>query len=383
MRIFCLLLSIIVKTFGSPAEDQEGSTVDELLAQELERLLWTAASDHAQSSTHALRAASTLARLWQDDSEALCHVTSVLAGLGHVDAAAAACRRAFLVQPQEDCAIACSLHFAIWTCDFKAIDAVRPRAIARVESQVVHTSTPSALGHLEALLILPPHLFTKHIRQQVHSLRAAYAESELLRAPSSPLPATLGLSRRLGSRIRGMLDIAVLTSYPHQSHPHGHALLAALRGLRQMGGVRVTCFHTSTHTDPDDEVRAEIARLCHAWVALGGRSPPEVAQAINAGICACVCVCVCVCTYMCVICLYVFICIYVCMHAAEVAEAMNAGGHVVTIEVDGWSSPQQGRLHIAALLLRPSLVAVGAVGVVFSMGTISSVVCTIVFADIC
>ena len=71
------------------------------------------------------------------------------------------------------------------------------------------------------------------------------------------------------------------------------------------------------------------------------------------------------------------------MHAAEVAEAINSGGHVVTIEVDGWSSPQQGRLHIAALLLRPSLVAVGAVGVVFSMGTISSVVCTIVFADIC
>jgi hypothetical protein len=70
------------------------------------------------------------------------------------------------------------------------------------------------------------------------------------------------------------------------------------------------------------------------------------------------------------------------MHAADVAEAINAGGHMVTIEVDGWSSPQQGRLHIAALLLRPSLVAVGAVGVVFSMGNISSVGCTLLSADI-
>jgi hypothetical protein len=72
------------------------------------------------------------------------------------------------------------------------------------------------------------------------------------------------------------------------------------------------------------------------------------------------------------------------MHAAEaeVAEAINAGGHVVTIEVDGWSSPQQGRLHIAALLLRPSLVAVGAVGVVFSMGTTSSVGYTIFISSV-
>jgi hypothetical protein len=66
----------------------EDGRPDEPVAAELERLLWEAASV-GPPQRGAVRAATALARLWQDDADALCHVTSVLAGLGDVDGATA------------------------------------------------------------------------------------------------------------------------------------------------------------------------------------------------------------------------------------------------------------------------------------------------------
>ena len=104
--------------------------------QELEGLLWAAASDGTQSKAHSMRAAFALTRLWRHDSDALCHVTSILARLGHVYEAAATCRRAFRIEPRQACATFCSLHFALWTCDFAALDALREHAVSAVEAAI-------------------------------------------------------------------------------------------------------------------------------------------------------------------------------------------------------------------------------------------------------
>lgn len=40
------------------------------------------------------------------------------------------------MEPRQACAIFCSLHFAMWRCDFAALDALRERAVAAVEAAV-------------------------------------------------------------------------------------------------------------------------------------------------------------------------------------------------------------------------------------------------------
>lgn len=60
---------------------------DEPAAAELERLLWEAASA-GPPQRGAVRAATALSRLWHDDADALCHITSVLARLGEIEGAA-------------------------------------------------------------------------------------------------------------------------------------------------------------------------------------------------------------------------------------------------------------------------------------------------------
>lgn len=199
----------------------------------LEHLLWSEVGGAGG------RSAAALARLWQDDAEALCHVASAMASVGHTRRADATCRRALRVQPREACAIFCLLHFALWTCDFDSVDALRARAIAAVESAVAAgpDAQPAGLGHLEALLVLPDYLLARHLFQQTQFLGAASKGSVILRMHG---PDALGLqllesqTRRVGSRA---LAVALLTSTARQ-HPHGYALLAALRGLH------VLCFVT-------------------------------------------------------------------------------------------------------------------------------------------
>ena len=298
-----LLLSIVAQSAGGEVEG------DESLPQELERLLWEAASDGPRA--RALRAALSLKRLWQDDADALCHVTALVASIGHVDVAASVCRQALRAQPREACAIFCSMHFALWNCDFDALDALRARAVAALEVAVAsHTNAPAAIGHLEALLVLPEHLCALHLLQQTHYLRTESGAVDAFFPPPSPdfiasalfgaqIYGSAGAARGNG---QGMLSLAVLTSTARQ-HAHGYALLAAMRGFRQQPRVHVTCFDTSPHVKPEyDEVRVELQRLCHVWVHHGGSS------------------------------------------ALHVAQAINSGGYLVTLEVDGWASPQVGNV---------------------------------------
>jgi hypothetical protein len=200
----------------------------------LEHLLWdeVGGAGGRGPPQAQVRAAAALARLWQDDAEALCHVASAMASVGHTLRADATCRRALRVQPREACAIFCVLHFALWTCDFDSVDALRARAVAAVESAVAAgpDAQPAGLGHLEALLVLPECLFARHLLQQTRFLGAASKGGIILRMPG---PDALGLqllesrTGRVGSRA---LAVALLTSTARQ-HPHGYALLAALRGL--------------------------------------------------------------------------------------------------------------------------------------------------------
>ena len=206
----------------------DGGGEGELEGATLERLLWdTASGSGGQGRPNAqARALVALARLWQDDAEALCHVASALASVGHAHRAEAACRRALRVQPREACATFCALHFALWTCDFDSADALRARAIAAVESAVAAgpDAQPARLGHLEALLVLPEHLLVRHLLQQAHFLGAASRGGAVLPTPG---PDALQLG---AGRAGGALAVALLTSTARQ-HAHGYALLAALRGL--------------------------------------------------------------------------------------------------------------------------------------------------------
>lgn len=60
---------------------------------EVERLLWDAATADARDGM-VIRAGQALARMWQDDPDALCHLTAVMAGHGLTgNAAAGECRR--------------------------------------------------------------------------------------------------------------------------------------------------------------------------------------------------------------------------------------------------------------------------------------------------
>jgi len=63
------------------------------LVAEVERLLWDAATADARDGI-VMRAGQALARMWQDDADALCHLTAVMAGHGLAgNAAAGECRR--------------------------------------------------------------------------------------------------------------------------------------------------------------------------------------------------------------------------------------------------------------------------------------------------
>ena len=223
----------------------------------------------------------------------------------------AVCQRALRASPTEACATFCSLHFALWSCDFDSLDALQARVTASVQASVQRGSegTPASLGHLEALLVLPGPLLVRHLLQQAHFIRATSSETADYRH-AAPAPGRV-------------LPLAILTSTARQ-HPHGYALLAALRGVRQHSGVRVACFDTS-QVLPDegrDDVTLQIAQLCDDWLDCRECS------------------------------------------AVQIAEAVNAQGSLATVDADGWTSPRGGSLHVAALLHRPSIVSVGALGVV-------------------
>ena len=94
-------------------------------------------------------------------------------------------------------------------------------------------------------------------------------------------------------------------------------------GIRQHGGIEVTCFDTYPHAQEEDEVRVGIRKLCHGWAGMAaGTTAPELAHAIN------------------------------------------RAGFLVTIDVDAWADSQGGAMHVAALTYRPSVLAVAALGVV-------------------
>ena len=233
------------------ADGGEGAGGHGFEEEALERLLWDAAGGSrgpGRPPNAQARASVALARLWQDDAEALCHVASVLASIGHTRRAEAACRRALRVQPREACAIFCVLHFALWTCDFDSADALRPRAVAAVESAVAAgpDEQPAGLGHLEALLVLPERLFARHLLQQARFLGAASKGGTGVRTPGPDVLQLLG-ARRAGG---GALAVALLTSTARQ-HAHGYALLAALRGLHALSfaahGLRAGCCDCRAH----------------------------------------------------------------------------------------------------------------------------------------
>ena len=258
-----LLLALLLVAAGG--ENQEGE--EDPVA--LERLLWRAASDGAQPRAHAARAAAALRRLWQDDAEALCHVTAVFAALGQVDDAASVCRRAEHVQPLEPCAIFCALHYALWTCSFDSYASLRERAVAAVAAAVAHRGggdgdgMPAALGFIEATLVLPKRLLAQHLQQQTRHLLAVGGR----RLPKLSVPLDASALQEQGTGLR----VGVLTSTARE-HAHGHALLAFLRGLRAGGsrahrGVHVTCFDTSVGIEGSgDQVRVAIERRCCACI---------------------------------------------------------------------------------------------------------------------
>ena len=231
-----LVICVTAQTAGGNqrnSTDGDGGAGEAPWDHALEHLLWDVGGAGGRGPPQAqARAAAALARLWQDDAEALCHLASAMASVGHTLRADATCRRALRVQPREPCAIFCVLHFALWTCDFDSVDALRARAVAAVESAVAAgpDAQPAGLGHLEALLVLPECLFARHLLQQTRFLGAASTGGIILRMPG---PDAIGLqllesgTGRVGSRA---LVVALLTSTARQ-HPHGYALLAALRGL--------------------------------------------------------------------------------------------------------------------------------------------------------
>ena len=241
-----ILLSTVFYAVGDGVLQSDRTGGDESV-QELEHLLWDAAIDSSQPQHVKFRAAWSLARLWQDDdTDAMCHVTAILANLGFTNGAAAVCRRAFRVNPQEPCAIFCNLHFALWTCDFDTVEALRGRATAAVESAIAvgPGGVPAGLGHLEALLVLPDNIFSCHLHQQLQYMCAASGG-----CPKLPKPTGAILAHQMGKRPGGAsgrkLAVAVLIAHARQ-HAHGLALLAALRGLAALGETHIPLgFHSS------------------------------------------------------------------------------------------------------------------------------------------
>ena len=170
LLLFCWCIPTIHKRARAASAEWVG--LDDSI-HEIERMLWDAAIDVSQSQPLSARAAASLARLWQDDAEALCHVTAVLATLGNVSGATATCRQALRVHPYEPCvsvarmllaathpatctadspclslqAIFCSLHFALWRCEFDAFDVLRLRAIDAVATAVAGHTCPYSHMH--------------------------------------------------------------------------------------------------------------------------------------------------------------------------------------------------------------------------------------------
>jgi len=225
----CLLLQL-VRVVGQDME--EVATV--------ERTVW----DNlilASSKEVASRAGITLIRLWEEDGEALCHLTQVLASKSLILLADGACRQAERASPLLPCALACRAHFALWGCDFDLADDIS-RSLRGEMARRGEQGIP--LGHVEALMLLPHRQFLEFMGAQARSLRAREEGEDGEDGGGNKF--AMKVCESLKSRVV-QVNLAILAAHPHD-HPHGQVLLGALLGwkeLRNRNVLSVTCYKTS------------------------------------------------------------------------------------------------------------------------------------------
>uniref|UniRef100_A0A7S4P2D6 O-GlcNAc transferase C-terminal domain-containing protein n=1 Tax=Guillardia theta TaxID=55529 RepID=A0A7S4P2D6_GUITH len=315
----CLLLQL-VRVVGQDME--EVATV--------ERTVW----DNlilASSKEVASRAGITLIRLWEEDGEALCHLTQVLASKSLILLADGACRQAERASPLLPCALACRAHFALWGCDFDLADDIS-RSLRGEMARRGEQGIP--LGHVEALMLLPHRQFLEFMGAQARSLRAREEGEDGEDGGGNKF--AMKVCESLKSRVV-QVNLAILAAHPHD-HPHGQVLLGALLGwkeLRNRNVLSVTCYKTSAGaggagagagSGSDEEVKEGIRHTCSRWVASSDVSSSLLARRINA-----------------------------------------AGTHIL-LDIDGWSSGSSGPHHVLVNSLRPSCLSVAMLGVVGSTG---------------
>ena len=93
------------------------------------------------------------------------------------------------------------------------------------------TGPPAALGHIEAMLVLPQHLLARHLAHLMHHIRTSASAAPLpMRAGADFIAHSLPSAQGSFGVDMNTLAVAILTSTARQ-HAHGWALLAALTGM--------------------------------------------------------------------------------------------------------------------------------------------------------